>query len=498
MRKITVKRFVASILCLSIISSVTFQATAENVASQSVEWFQMGDNFQNQEGGLNEIKVEESTIRLEDLEASTEADCFEIEEAELQLEAVKDSGIRREIVSRAAGTDLAISNLRSTSHTEPFPNMTDIKITSTIQNLGSTTISSFNYSVYVSGQLLTTKNVQVTLNSGVSANLNLNIKNRVGGSQTVLITVWLPDGQTETTTANNSISKEFRWQDAVSIRAYSVEGPSKAEPLVEHEYEIGIANLGNIDATDIPIKIILNGKMLSSTGKAEIPARKVLRLTVNATFQNTGSTNLGISIDPQHISADIDPEDNVLTKNIQVTILGGKWRNSDGISVQILDKIKDLIAKPDFHLSMNQIVSSIESWNGIADGVSIGEVWVSDTNDDEGKDIVITKGAIIVNGRASSVILGHTVNYDENGNECDIEGGARGQLFAHSRITLVQDNLLKYSSAVQAQTITHEVGHALGLRHPDCNTIAIMQPNTTLAAYVVCPHDEQALIGAYE
>ncbi|WP_050699351.1 CARDB domain-containing protein [Anaeromassilibacillus senegalensis] len=494
------QKLLACILCISISGCLAGHAAAQdqsslkqNVSSdeQIIAQIDLSD-FQSEGISLIEETVEEENV--DDLEVN---EIPEVEQGEIII--IPKEKNENQILSRATGTDLAISNMRAPNNTEPLPNMTDVKIVSTIQNLGSTTISGFNYSVYMDTQLLTTKSVAVTLGAGASANLNLNIKNRVGGSHTVMVTVWLPNGPTETNTSNNSVSKAFRWQDAVSVRAYEISGSSKIEPNVDHAYEISVANLGNLDGVDIPIKILLNGKMLDGTARASIPARKILNFAVNAKFENSGGTSLGIYIDPQHTSADIDPDDNQLSKSIQVLTpeqsWGGTWRNSDGISVQILDKVKDLVAKENFRISMDQIVSSIESWNGVASGVSFGEIWVSDTNDDVGKDIVLTKGSILGAGKN---VLGITVTYDENGNEVDQDGGRLKDVFVHSRITLEQDHLLENSSAAQAQTVTHEFGHALGLRHPPCSDTAIMRESTATAAYRILEHDEQALQETYK
>ena len=120
-------------------------------------------------------------------------------------------------------------------------------------------------------------------------------------------------------------------------------------------------NLGNLDAVDIPVRFLLNGKDLGAAARVSIPARKVLNFSVKAKFQNSGQASLGMSVDPQHTSADIDPDDNELSRTFQVlsfsNSFGGKWKNADGISVQILDKVKSLVDKEDFRLSMDGIVS---------------------------------------------------------------------------------------------------------------------------------------------
>ena len=119
----------------------------------------------------------------------------------------------------------------------------------------------------------------------------------------MLVDAWLPSGVTETNTANNTVSKDFQWADAVSVRAYAINGPSSVEPRVNHEYEVSVANLGNLDAVDIPVRFLLNGKDLGATARVSIPARKVLNFSVKAKFQNSGQASLGMSVDPQHTSA---------------------------------------------------------------------------------------------------------------------------------------------------------------------------------------------------
>ena len=216
-----------------------------------------------------------------------------------------------------------------------------------------------------------------------------------------------------------------------------------------------------------------------------------------------------MSVDPQHTSADIDPDDNELSRTFQVlsfsNSFGGKWKNADGISVQILDKVKNLVDKEDFRLSMDGIVARIESWNDVADGVSFGDIEVSDTDEDLGMDIVLTTSAIL-GGVSGQTILGYAEAYDEDGKLLESNGSGQtdgyigdwGDEIASAKVTLNSVGLLDFSSAVQAQTVIHEFGHALGLKHPSCSEPAVMQDNTNLAAYVILDHDVESLQAIYE
>ena len=456
------------------------------------------------DGQANEIQILASTMTEEELPEDFEEPLPEIEEMGIEVleETVPETAAL--LSQRATGTDLAVSNPRATNHTEPFPNMVDVPIAVTIQNLGSTTISSFSYAVYLDAQILTTKTVQVTLAPNTTATLKLNFKNRIGGTHTLLVDAWLPSGVIETNTANNTVSKDFQWADAVSVRAYAINGPSSVEPRVNHEYEVSVANLGNLDAVDIPVRFLLNGKDLGAAARVSIPARKVLNFSVKAKFQNSGQASLGMSVDPQHTSADIDPDDNELSRTFQVlsfsNSFGGKWKNADGISVQILDKVKSLVDKEDFRLSMDGIVSQIESWNDVADGVSFGDIEVSDTDEDLGMDIRMTCGSIITPGGYQA--LGYAMTMDENGQvlegDDDSMNGNRGDSIVRATVSLNSNAILNYSSAIQAQTIIHEFGHALGLKHPSCTETAVMQPTTATAAYVILDHDIESLQAIYE
>lgn len=513
------KRILACILCIACIGCFTGQAGAEHESIQeplettsektidSRDETDTGLTFSD--GQANEIQILASTMTEEELPEDLEEPLPETEEIGIEVleETVPETATL--LSQRATGTDLAISNPRATNHTEPFPNMVDIPISVTIQNLGSTTISSFSYAVYLDAQNLTTKTVQVTLAPNTTATLKLNFKNRIGGTHTLLVDAWLPSGVTETNTANNTVSKDFQWADAVSVRAYAINGPSSVEPRVNHEYEVSVANLGNLDAVDIPVRFLLNGKDLGATARVSIPARKVLNFSVKAKFQNSGQASLGMSVDPQHTSADIDPDDNELSRTFQVlsfsNSFGGKWKNADGISVQILDKVKNLVDKEDFRLSMDGIVARIESWNDVADGVSFGDIEVSDTDEDLGMDIVLTTSAIL-GGVSGQTILGYAEAYDEDGKLLESNGSGQtdgyigdwGDEIASAKVTLNSVGLLDFSSAVQAQTVIHEFGHALGLKHPSCSEPAVMQDNTNLAAYVILDHDVESLQAIYE
>lgn len=424
-------------------------------------------------------------------------------------EGVKDSYSLQTYTANAAGTDLEVLNLRAPNNTEPFPNMTSVQISADIVNRGSTQITGFNYSVYMDGNLMTSKAVRVTMNSNNAVTLNLNFTSKVGGTHTVLVSVWLPDGVTETNTANNTVSRSFRWEDCVSLRILSLESPEgdELESNTNHEFEARVANLGTLPAEDVPVRILNTGGEIGTTN-IDFPAGKIANLCIQLNFDRKQEVSLGVSVDPDRISGDIDFTDNRMAKHISITYdledWAGRWEDASRLEVQVHQSVVEY-CKQEGAISSTQLTQAIQAWNGISDSVSFDKVRYSPT---EGDDYMMEQVPLHVFTYEDPDIhvLGRTRMFKKDVlSDITVEVLPENLYtddsnYVEARIYLNTPTLINQEQKGQKKTVTHEFGHALGLAHPTCKDKAIMRQtkDSDYVSYEITGHDEYNICKKYE
>lgn len=421
-------------------------------------------------------------------------------------EGVKDSYSLQTYTANAAGTDLEVLNLRAPNNTEPFPNMTSVQISADIVNRGSTQITGFNYSVYMDGNLMTSKAVRVTMNPNNAVTLNLNFTSKVGGTHTVLVSVWLPDGVTETNTANNTVSRSFRWEDCVSLRILSLESPEgdELESNTNHEFEARVANLGTLPAEDVPVRILNTGGEIGTTN-IDFPAGKIANLSIQLNFDRKQEVSLGVSVDPDRISGDIDFTDNRMAKHISITYdledWAGRWEDASHLEVQVHPSVLEF-CKQDGVISSSQLTGAIQAWNGISDNVSFDKVRHSTSTMSEEYMMDGVELHVFAYEKINTGTLGYTEVYKEGAlgeptKITDLLGDNSN--YIQAKIYLNATTFVDLSKDGQMRTVTHEFGHALGLAHPTCKDKAIMwqTKDSDYVSYEITEHDEYNIVKKY-
>ena len=496
-------------VCAVFMLAITGQAFAENAGKS--DQIHEGNPSTSQEPELeNSAKMVDFSVSEEELseelyeEALPNLDETTIQEWE---GGVKDSYHLQAYTANTTGTDLAVLNLRAPNNTEPFPNMTSVQSSADIVNRGSTQITGFHYSVYMDGNLMTSKAVSVTMNPNNAVTLNLNFTSKVGGTHTVLVSVWLPDGVTETNTANNTVSRSFRWEDCVSLRVLSLESPEgdALESNKNHEFEARIANLGTLNAYQVPV-YILNGVKTLGYQTIDFPAGKIANLSIQLIFDRKQDVNLGIVVDPNQVSGDIDPSDNSAARMIEITYdledWAGRWEDASQLEVQIHPSALEY-CEQDYAISSSQFTKAIQAWNGISREVSFDKVRHSTSTMDEDYMMDGVELHVYAYEKMHTNTLGYTEVYKEGlfgepTQVTDLSGDDSN--YVQAKIYLNTATFMNQSEKGQMKTITHEFGHALGLAHPTCGDKAIMwkTKDSDYVSHEITEHDEYNMIHKYE
>lgn len=143
------------------------------------------------------------------------------------------------------------------------------------------------------------------------------------------------------------------------------------------------------------------------------------------------------------------------------------------------------------------LASALNAWNGISSQIRIGSITLQENNAGANdKDINFHENELT----GSTIGLTHLYRKTPLGyyvETFDVDG----EVIAQVRIDL-SPTLSTLSPQWRAKTITHKLGHAIGLCHPTdkkCQQICIMQQGQdgTLASPTVTQHDRNNLIAKW-
>lgn len=327
------------------------------------------------------------------------------------------------------------------------------------------------------------------------------------------------------TLSSNRISSNFLWGGETSpsnrpttLCAYSMQLVDKKydfATMEQKEISLEVANLSDQDLSnvDVDIKITSNHGIVEHIQRQyNLPAHHAQPFVVQFKIRKQGNYTFTFQVDPNNKQPDTDRSDNMLFEkysvDFDVHFLSDShvWSKANEFNVYIDN---DLI-KNDF--TQEDIKGCFLAWNGISSKVNFspnnfhfvskdefhpvqGDIYVKLT-DTNGLNNPNLRGVTVGNTRYN--IVNNKINYSWISINDDVfytqNESATGQTL----------------KTLQTKTLTHEVGHALGLAHPctdperpeqtGCGDRAIMWQTSNLdyVEYSVQPHDEWNLIKRYK
>lgn len=453
------------IFCLSLF--ITILSIASNIFANDIS-----NNYDNtnDEINLTNIKIEEEYKDEETFFDSEQQYDIIISGSAIKFESIESS-------VRSSYPDLTITSLTS-GGTYPFTALASSTFEFKLSNIGSAVASNIYIGIYIDDNLAGKVSIG-SLSAGYTFNGNMNLSNVHDGTHAVKLVADVYNIITESNENNNTITKNFAWVGTPDLTA-TVINPLYTEISANKDtrFQFYVNNIGNGKGSGtIPVEILIDGNVLASLYIKPVTAKSqtLVDCTINFGYA-LGEYEVTIRVNNNKSFTESNYNNNSASRKYDITycthyIEDNKFpiSISDNIKIQVKSSATDVFGK--------DIFFNISDWNGISDNVRFDTLVFSDGDNSaniiiEGKDL------------GNDVLLGQT---HPGGTLIELNTG--------------ENSLPSRTENYQIRTFLHEVGHALGLNHPDvdCEYEALMwQTKDNLMTLNLTNHDRYNLIKLYE
>lgn len=465
-------------LCLSlciIMLSFTNSVFAENVVSTY-------DNINN-EITIDNLKIEEEIeVSKFSLDSSQKYDMI-ITGSAVKFDDIESNVIDDESSVRALYPDLTMTSLTS-SGTYPFSALGSASFDFKLANIGNASAGNIYIGVYINDNLIGKVNIG-SLSAGYTYNGNMTLDSVPAGTHTVKIVADVDNKIVESNENNNTITKNFTWVGTPDLTT-TVVIPTDTEIKASEEgipFQFYINNIGNGKGSGtIPVEILVDDSVLATTSINPVSANSKTVISCNIYFGLAlGDHKVTIRANNNRSFAESNYNNNSSSKTYDIIycthfLSGYKFSSSTAknINIQVKSSATNVFSR--------SIFNRVSDWNGITDKVKINSPVFSDSS---------TTTNIIVEGVEldDANTLGQTY----------ISGSLR-----YVELNTAESSLSANPEANQVRTYLHEVGHAIGLAHPEgdssgCEYRALMrQTKNSLMELELTNHDKYNLIKLYK
>ena len=464
-------------LCI-IILSFTSNAFAKNIS----------DSFENTNDNviINDIVVGEPEISEELLDLNPK--CEIVSGSAIKLSNDEYDNLDYTLNTRASQPDLLVTGLAS-SGTYPFEALSDSTIQIKISNRGNATANNFNFGVYVDDNYIGSGAVN-SLGAGYVYTVDITLSNIREGTHTVKVIADKDNNVSESNESNNTMTKDFIWKGTPDLAAEIEGGPadnSDVDGESSFQFKLYIRNIGNGDASKIPVAISVGDSILTTSMDGTLLAKTKTHLPVTITFYGYGKNNLEFNVNRDKTIVESNYKNNTAIKTYNIVYCTHFWdvnkfsvSTAKNIKIQVQSSATDVFDKSIFNRGLD--------WNNITDNVKISSPEFNDNS---------TDAKIIVKGEKLADVntLGKT------------SGATSANGRREIKLNISENSLKDQNDEGKIKTYIHEVGHALGLDHPegtdeeptDCEYSAVMrQTRNSLSSDELTSHDRYNLLKLYE
>ena len=390
-------------------------------------------------------------------------------------------------MTRASGYDLAIGNLEI-DRAEPLPYAEYTNFEMLIGNIGTETINDVHFLMYLDDNLYSSQGIG-NFSPGYGGTIKIPVKG-LAGTHKITFKISAGSGITETNTNNNEVSATLDWEDTIDLAADFVQYSGPLHIITYYDFRIPIINYGNLPAEDVEVVFEISGQDLAS-GTFDIPASTKRFLTLSISFNTYGEFEATTILDPDEKLDDPERSNNELSTDFEVPVVEeeflGRYRDATNLTVAIAPSAQELLYNNGF--TYNEIKSLMMSWNDFDPDVQVTTV------ENISSESVGTDYSLVVraddNPLQEEFAAVTAPIFDEDGY---IQNGYRVMALTPAYFS---NQIEGITDAMKIRTIVHEVGHFLGLSHPTCDNVAIMQQSINLesgiASYAIEMHDIRSL-----
>jgi len=408
---------------------------------------------------------------------------------------------------QASLPDLSLTLLR-TSASQPLPNAVAVTFEVTLSNLGTTPAVNPILSLYEDNTLQSMVQITGTLNAGNQGVFTYGVTSHSGGSHTLKVVANESHTISESNYSNNTAEGVFVWKDCISLVAEHLgtnDGGTEYESNYQQKFIYEITNHGNLSAQNVPYSLYLNGSLLLQSSNT-IPARTTLIGSFFMTIKKAGNYQLSLKVDPNKTINDIDTSDNSINLNLGISydteLWAGKWEDASDLDVEVHSSAVQIMTYNSNVISTDQAASAVRAWNNINPNVFFNTIhFDSPDNTDEVDQTTMPihiYGVYTLPNDAIGITTVFKASSDGAVGIPEEDLFTDDSTYVRGQVVLSEYQLMNLSTTSQKKTVTHEIGHVLGLAHPACGDVALMRQTVDpLVAFTIQPHDKYNLNQQY-
>lgn len=514
------KKILAFILCLAVCIAPTGFASAEELASPKTHpssevmetdpGIEVGELILEEELELSDLP-DASTLLMDEEESNESAS--EITEVSDLYDIKPMPNFQSTRATNAALPDISLGAIVIRGN-QPYPSNANTKVEVGLNNIGSASATNVVVSLYLDGTLKGKFMIEGTLNPGDSGTFYCTA-NILGGTHTLKMIANEDRTITESNYTNNTKETTRTWADciALSVDAFRPEDGSGdgvvRDPKV---FEFAFANRGNITAHDVKLIYKVNGSTVK-TSTMSVSPRKILSGTIPFTFLKYGKYKVEFFVEPDSSQTDITPNNDAkgytVNMDYDVETFSGRWKNPKDLGAKFDASAIQFFNREDT-ISLSIAASCFGVWNGIDSKVSFGHI----TKSTYDEDVFIVDDTnqldypVYIRAYDDSYfpvispdvkVLAATHHYILSGGTSIKKVGPYDPVnWDLAVIKINRDTFSTLDTSDQKRTLSHELGHSLGLAHPECQDRALMRQTTdSLRSNSITDHDRYSLREKY-